>query len=194
VCGSGVGAAVVTSLARYTLRAAAVHDPDPVAVLTELNAALHRERLEPAHRFCSVVFGVLAPTTEGCEVVLASGGHPPPVLLRGDGTAAFQHIEGGQVVGLLPNAAFASATVHLDRGDTLLLYAGLTEARIDGHRRYDEEALHSFLVALAPATAPGAIVAVRTLLAGFGDGLDDDTAVLAISVTPGGRHALTQSP
>jgi sigma-B regulation protein RsbU (phosphoserine phosphatase) len=32
------GAAVVTSLARYTLRAAAVHDPDPVAVLAELNA------------------------------------------------------------------------------------------------------------------------------------------------------------
>jgi phosphoserine phosphatase RsbU/P len=186
VCGSGVGAAVVTSLARYTLRAAAVHDPDPVAVLTELNAALHRERLEPAHRFCSVVFGVLTPTTEGCEVVLASGGHPPPVLLRGDGTAAFQHIEGGQVVGLLPNAAFAAGTVQLDRGDTLLLYTdGLTEARIDGHGRYDEEALHAFLVTLAPATAPGAIAAVRTLLAGFGDGLDDDTAVLAISVTPG---------
>ena len=61
MCGNGAGAAVVTSLARYTLRAAAVHDPDPVAVLTELNAALHRERLEPAHRFCSVVFGVLAP-------------------------------------------------------------------------------------------------------------------------------------
>ncbi|MDT7579299.1 MAG: phosphoserine phosphatase RsbU/P, partial [Pseudonocardiales bacterium] len=37
VCGKGAGAAVVTSLARYTLRAAAVHDPDPAAVLTALN-------------------------------------------------------------------------------------------------------------------------------------------------------------
>ena len=37
VCGKGAGAAAVTSLARYTLRAAAVHDPDPVAVLGTLN-------------------------------------------------------------------------------------------------------------------------------------------------------------
>ena len=77
VCGSGVGAAVVTSLARYTLRAAAVHDPDPVAVLATL-VALLREQLEPSHRFGSVIFGVLTPSVLGCDVVLANAGHPPP--------------------------------------------------------------------------------------------------------------------
>jgi phosphoserine phosphatase RsbU/P len=181
VCGKGVGAAVLTSLARYTLRAAAVHDLDPVAVLSSLNAELLREPREPAHRFCSVIFGVLAPDADGCGVVVAGGGHPPPALLRHDGTAAFVPVD-GQVVGLLPEPAFASATLRLEPGDTLLLYTdGLTEARI-GPARYDEQALHGFLAAVAPAGAADTVAAVRTLLDGFGDGLDDDTAVLAVGV------------
>ena len=43
VCGKGAAAAAVTSLARYTLRAAAVYDPDPAAVLDNLNTVLNHE-------------------------------------------------------------------------------------------------------------------------------------------------------
>jgi phosphoserine phosphatase RsbU/P len=183
VCGNGAGAAVVTSLVRYTLRAAAAHDPDPVAVLTELNTALQRERIEPAHRFCSVVFGVLAPTADGRDVVLAAGGHPPPVLIRADGTAMFGYTDGGQVVGLLPEAVFVRTALHLGPGDTLLLYTdGLTEARVDHDTRYDEQDLLEFLAAPASLSAPAAVAAVRELLDGFAEELDDDTAVLAVGV------------
>ena len=183
VCGNGAGAAVVTSLARYTLRAAAVHDPDPVAVLTELNAALHRERLDPAHRFCSVVFGVLTPEAGGCGVVLATGGHPPPVVIRSDGTAEYGYDVGGQVVGLLPEASFVATALHLGPGDTLLLYTdGLSEARVDRDLRYDEDDLLEFLASQAPASASQAVAAVRGLLDGFGPALDDDTALLVVGV------------
>ena len=183
VCGNGAGAAVVTSLARYTLRAAAVHDPDPVAVLTELNAALHRERLDPAHRFCSVVFGVLTPGADGCGVVLATGGHPPPVVIRSDGTAEYGYDVGGQVVGLLPEASFVATALHLGAGDTLLLYTdGLSEARVDRDTRFDEDDLLEFLASQAPASASHAVAAVRGLLDGFGPALDDDTALLVVGV------------
>ncbi|MDT0353225.1 PP2C family protein-serine/threonine phosphatase [Pseudonocardia charpentierae] len=183
VCGNGAGAAVVTSLARYTLRAAAVHDPDPVAVLTELNAALHRERLDPAHRFCSVVFGVLTPGADGCGVVLATGGHPPPVVIRSDGTAEYGYDVGGQVVGLLPEASFVATALHLGPGDTLLLYTdGLSEARVDRDTRFDEDDLLEFLASQAPASASHAVAAVRGLLDGFGPALDDDTALLVVGV------------
>jgi phosphoserine phosphatase RsbU/P len=183
VCGNGAGAAVVTSLARYTLRAAAVHDPDPVAVLTELNAALHRERLDPAHRFCSVVFGVLTPGADGCGVVLAAGGHPPPVVIRSDGTAEYGYDVGGQVVGLLPEATFVATALHLGPGDTLLLYTdGLSEARVDRDTRFDEDDLLEFLASQAPASASQAVAAVRGLLDGFGPALDDDTALLVVGV------------
>jgi sigma-B regulation protein RsbU (phosphoserine phosphatase) len=183
VCGNGAGAAVVTSLARYTLRAAAAHDPDPVAVLSTLNAALHRERPDPAHRFCSVIFGVLTPGADGCDVVLAAGGHPPPVVIRSDGTAVYGDVDGGQVVGLLPHATFVLTSLRLGRGDTLLLYTdGLSEARVDQDTRYEEDDLLEFLAAQAPATAPAVVAAVRGLLDGFGPTLDDDTALLAVGV------------
>ncbi len=53
VLGHGAGAAVVTSLIRYTLRSAALHYSDPTLALTELNSVLLREN-EPRH-FCTVI-------------------------------------------------------------------------------------------------------------------------------------------
>lgn len=183
VCGKGADAAAVASVARYTLRAAAVHDSDPRAVLRTLDTVL---RQQGGHLFCTVVFGLLTPTDDGCTVALAGGGHPPALLLRADGVAEPQDLTGGQLVGVLPNAYFEARTVHLGPGDTLLFYTdGLTEARVDANRtRYSDEALLEFAADLAPSGAADTVTAVRELLTGFGPGLDDDTAVLALGVPP----------
>ncbi|MEO6087978.1 MAG: SpoIIE family protein phosphatase, partial [Umezawaea sp.] len=96
---------------------------------------------------------------------------------------------GGQLVGVLPNAHFEARTVRLGPGDTLLFYTdGLTEARVDANRtRYSDEALLEFAADLAPRGAAATVAAVRGLLTGFGPGLDDDTAVLALGVPLAGR-------
>lgn len=194
VCGKGAAAAAVTSLARYTLRAAAVYDPDPVAVLGNLNTVLNHEYNGADPRFCTVVFGLLTldPERGGFHITLASGGHPPALLMRADGTADFLPTPGGQLIGVLPEAHIATTTVRLAPGDTLLLYTdGLTEARTDatssGGERYGDDALLGFARALAPATASDTVSAVRELLDSFGTGVDDDTAVLAVHAprTPG---------
>ncbi|MFE2566114.1 SpoIIE family protein phosphatase [Streptomyces mirabilis] len=188
VCGKGAAAAAVTSLARYTLRAAAVYDPDPVAVLSNLNTVLNHEYNGQDPRFCTVVFGLLIPDTDrgGFRVTLASGGHPPALLMRADGSADYLPTPGGQLIGALPDAHIATTTVRLDLGDTLLLHTdGLTEAhtaQIADGDRYGDDALLDFAQALAPTTASDAVAAVRDLLDTFGTGVDDDTAVLAISV------------
>ncbi len=78
VCGKGPAAAAVTSLTRYTLRAAAIHDRDPVAVLNTLNTALHENYTGDDPRYCTVIFGVLSPLGDGFAVTFGSGGHPPP--------------------------------------------------------------------------------------------------------------------
>ncbi|MFF4174164.1 PP2C family protein-serine/threonine phosphatase [Streptomyces sp. NPDC001744] len=191
VCGKGAEAAALTSLTRYTLRAAAVYDPDPAAVLDNLNTVLNHEYNGDDPRFCTVLFGLLTPDRErgGFRITLAAGGHPPALLMRADGTADYLPTPGGQLIGVLPDVHIATTTLHLLPGDTLLLYTdGLTEARTaaagGGEDRYGDDALLGFGRALAPTTAPGAVDAVRDLLGTFGTGVDDDTAVLAVHVPP----------
>lgn len=91
VCGKGPQAAAVTSLTRYTLRAAALHDPDPVSALSTLNRVLHERYSGGDPRYCTAILGVLEPDpgTGQVTVHLASGGHPPALALRADGTADF---------------------------------------------------------------------------------------------------------
>ncbi|MFG1925306.1 PP2C family protein-serine/threonine phosphatase [Cryptosporangium sp. NPDC048952] len=187
VCGKGAEAAAITSLARYTLRAAAVYDSDPAVVLRNLNTVLLQEQQGRTPRFCTVVFGVLTPAgTDGAFLLtLAAGGHPPAVMMRADGTAATLDTPGGQLMGVFDAPRIVTATVRLEPGDTLLLYTdGLTEARSRraDSRRYGEDALLGFATSLAPTTATEAVAAVTTLLDGFGAGVDDDTALLALSV------------
>ncbi|NEA63963.1 SpoIIE family protein phosphatase [Streptomyces sp. SID12488] len=188
VCGKGPQAAAVTSLTRYTLRAAALHDSDPIAALSTLNKVLH-ERYSGSGdpRYCTAVFGLLEPdpTTGHVAVRLASGGHPPVLVLRADGTAAFLPTPGGLLVGVLPDAHFVTATTVLAPGDTLLLYTdGLTEARIGEDRTafFGDEALLAFAADHAGTTPQAVIQALIGLLHSFADGLDDDTALLALGV------------
>ncbi|MEU7409175.1 MULTISPECIES: PP2C family protein-serine/threonine phosphatase [Streptomyces] len=186
VCGKGPQAAAVTSLTRYTLRAAAVHDPDPVSALTTLNKVLHERYTGSGDpRYCTAVFGTLEPdpATGHVAVHLASGGHPPVIVVRADGTADFLPTPGGLLVGILPSARFATATTVLAPGDTLLLYTdGITEARTGEDRTglYGDEALLAFAAGHAGKPPPVLVEALTVLLHGFGDGLDDDTALLAL--------------
>ncbi|MFD7655936.1 PP2C family protein-serine/threonine phosphatase [Actinosynnema sp. NPDC059797] len=183
VCGKGAGAAAVTSLTRYALRSAAVYDPDPVTVLNNLNTVLNQEQDEGVSRFCTVTFGVLATGGDGCDLALAAGGHPPGLLLRADGTARYVDVPGGQLVGALPDAVMAGVEVRLSEGDTFVLYSdGITEARTGPGTRYEEEALLEFAAGIAPTTAAGAVEAIEGLLAELGEGVEDDTAVLAVGV------------
>ncbi|MFE9803552.1 PP2C family protein-serine/threonine phosphatase [Streptomyces goshikiensis] len=187
VCGKGPQAAAVTSLTRYTLRAAALHDPDPVSALSTLNRAVHERYSGGDPRYCTAIFGTLEPDpgTGQVTVRLASGGHPPALVLRADGTADFLPTPGGLLIGILPNAPFAPATATLGPGDTLLLYTdGLTEARTGEGRSalYGDEALRAFAADHAGRPPSAVMEALTSLLDGFGDGLDDDTALLALGV------------
>ncbi|MDX3519955.1 PP2C family protein-serine/threonine phosphatase [Streptomyces scabiei] len=188
VCGKGPQAAALTSLTRYTLRAAALHDPDPVSALSTLNRVLHERYAQGGDpRYCTAVFGVLEPdlTAGRVTVRLASGGHPPALVLRADGTADFLSTPGGLLVGVVPSAPFVGATTVLAPGDTLLLYTdGITEARTGADRTalFGDEGLLAFAAERAGLPPEGVVQALTDLLHGLGDGLDDDTALLALGV------------
>ncbi|MFE6483050.1 PP2C family protein-serine/threonine phosphatase [Streptomyces sp. NPDC057757] len=183
VCGKGPEAAAVTSLTRYTLRAAAQIDPNPEKVLTSLNKAL---LLDPAvgTRFCTAVFGVLEPhEKQGFTVTVATGGHPPAYHLRGQGAVETVQPRGGMLIGALAEAHFASHTFHLAPGDGLLLYTdGLTEARTANGKMIGEQGLARFLAArTAPVSATAIVEDTVALLDATPHGAGDDVALLALS-------------
>ncbi|WP_206781966.1 PP2C family protein-serine/threonine phosphatase [Bailinhaonella thermotolerans] len=185
VCGKGADAAALTSLTRYTLRAAATYDPDPVSVLANLNTVLLQEYVHDTPRYCTTLFGMATLTSSGLELTLAGGGHPPALIIRAAGMVEWLHPEGGDLVGLFPDASFAVAPARLAPGDALLLYTdGLTEARVAGGSLFGDERLQHVAAGLAGAPADQIIAALQDLLTGFGPGLADDTALLALSVPP----------
>ena len=127
VCGKGAAAAAVTGLARYTLRAAAVHERRPSQVLALLNDAILRQRAP--NEFCSVAFGRLESNGDGgARATMSTGGHPLPLVLRCDGTveAVGSH---GTLLGVVRDPGLSDETVELQPGDALVLYTdGLTDA------------------------------------------------------------------
>jgi phosphoserine phosphatase RsbU/P len=185
VCGKGANAAALTSLTRYTLRAAAVIDDDPVRVLHNLDAVFDQEVMNDSLRFCTVVFGILRRREDGFDVHLASAGHPPALLITADGGVRYVDTASGPAIGISSKSPFVSTRLRLTAGDTLVLYTdGLTEARTgEGTARYDDEdGLIAFAAAHAPTTARSIMHAIRSVLDGLGSGVEDDVAILALGV------------
>lgn len=85
----------------------------------------------------------------------------------------------------MPSAPFVGATTVLAPGDTLLLYTdGITEARTGADRTalFGDEGLLAFAADRAGLPPADVVHALTDLLHGLGDGLDDDTALLALGV------------
>jgi serine phosphatase RsbU (regulator of sigma subunit) len=150
VCGKGAEAAALTALARYTLRAAAISDGAPRVLMTALNEAILRDRQGPGDGFMTAVAGCLDLDPVDPVLTIGSAGHPPPVLVRADGTGEALAIS-GRALGLLPGVEVGSCKVALQPGDALLLYTdGVLDAGAPRHPLAVEE-----LVAAARAAAGG---------------------------------------
>lgn len=181
VCGKGPTAAALTGVARHTMRAAALLDDRPAAVLALVNEAILRE--SPEERFCTLAFGRIERTGAGFEVRISLGGHPPPILLRPDGSTSELH-EPGSLLGLFPDPHLPETTIALAPGDTLVLYTdGVTDEQDEGEE-FGVERLHDVIrscVGLAPADVAERI---ERAVEDFSQGPPrDDIAVLVVRTT-----------
>lgn len=192
VCGKGATAAALTSLARYTLRAAAHHHPeDPAAALAALNEALLTDPTVDS-RFCTALHGVLEVAGDGTvAVTLAGGGHPPAFhLAAGRDGLQIQPVElpDGPLIGVFADPQFVTSKLRLTPGEGLLLYTdGLTEARTRDDDQLGQGGLTSFLATrkdTGPVSATSLIADAVALLEQLSGGVRDDVALLAFSVPP----------
>ena len=182
VSGKGASAAVLTALARYTVRAEALRTPYPSAVLAALHDAL--SRYHPDH-FCTALFLVLQPAPGGAHVSVSSGGHHLPLVLRADGSLGTIG-ETGTILGMLDRPILSDQSTVLTPGDVVVLYTdGVPEAR-RGREFFDDERLYAVVsgaVGMAAQQIADRIVAAA-LDFQSGDARDD-IAVVVIKTAGG---------
>jgi PAS domain S-box-containing protein len=154
VAGKGVHAAVVTSMARYTVRTLSAQGWSPGRALDQLNQALLADIDE--ERFCTVLYGRVAQDaadvtldwTPGVRITLALGGHPQPLVRWLDGSVTVVG-QPGTALGLLNRVEIKEEAVHLQPGEVLLAFTdGITEARA-GAEQFGEHRLADVLAAAA---------------------------------------------
>jgi serine phosphatase RsbU (regulator of sigma subunit) len=182
VCGKGPEAASITALARYTIRAVDAVPGRPSGVLARLNDALVEQH--PDRRFCTVILAhVAAEPGAGLSVALASGGHPPPLVLRADGSVETVDVH-GMLIGVVDRPQLEDAKVTLGPGDTMLLYTdGVTEVRRAGREVFGEADLCAAVARLAGRGAEALVDGVVAAATDAAQGEpSDDIAVLALTV------------
>ena len=181
VCGSGPEAASQTALTRHTVRTAAMFDTDPATVVQTLNRALLRSNTT---RFTTAVFLRLTRHADRVAVTIASGGHPPPLICRRDGTIE-ESSATGPLLGVtdVPIDTLQVAHYVLAPGDMLVLYTdGLTEARRSGVL-FDVEGVKATLTRErdeSPVRLANALV--DAALRHAGAPLNDDVAIVILRV------------
>ncbi len=128
VAGKGVEAAKLATLARHTIRTAAMQWLSPREILLTLNQAM-LEQDPDSDRFVTAIYGTLEVTSDGVDVALSVAGHPTPLVRRADRTLETTDCH-GTLLGALADPLLTEESIHLAPGDTLVLYTdGVTEAR-----------------------------------------------------------------
>ena len=177
VQGKGSGAAALTALARYTVRAGALTLRNPKQVLRTLNEAILREG---ADRFLTICLMTLSPVRDGLRGRLCVAGHPLPFLVRASGEVE-QIGRAGTLLGVVPDVDLSVVTFDLRPGDYIVLFTdGLLEARRDGEQ-FGNRGVREVLASCA-GMAPGQVTAaLEEAVTAFGRGEPrDDMAILVV--------------
>jgi len=185
VTGKGVEAAALTSLVRYSIRAASEYQSAPAALLARVDGILKKQR---ARSICTA----LCIRLERHRVTLAAGGHPLPLHVGPAGVSwVGRH---GPLLGGFSDVSWSDVPLELEPGEVLVMYTdGVTDAVGEGGTRYGPQRLHKTLAECAGRSAADVIGCLTAALSEFqiGPHADDTAALVLRRLAPaaGGRAA-----
>jgi len=188
VSGKGLAAASTLGALRNAIRAYALDGHGPAEIADRVNRFV---LTEPAREHMATLVLAVFDPVEG-KLTWVNAGHPPPLILDGEGTPHF--LEGARSVplGVLPFPGYEEESTTLEPGSAIVLYTdGLIERRGEhldegleliadaaGQGMLDPEALCDRLLASAlPGAAPS-----------------DDVALLVLSHVPFGSRLMIDLP
>lgn len=176
--GHGLPAALQARDVVIGLRMGVQRDLKITAVARKLNHVIHQSGL--TSRFVSVFYGELE---QSGNFVYINAGHEPALLLREEGSCA-ELRSTGIVMGPLADVEFRRELVHLDPGDTLLLYTDGVVERNGAEGEYGLARLQDHARELLGARTPVQRIPAALLERAFRFGQDlpwaDDATVVVV--------------
>ncbi len=121
--GHGMPAALLTMFMKNALTTKQIttdgyHLLPPAKTMQRLNETLLAQNLSYA-TFATAIYGVI--DTQSCKVTFSRGGHPNPIILRGDGGMQVLHAD-GSLLGIFPDEQFPESTIQLAEGDRMFIF------------------------------------------------------------------------
>ena len=158
ISGKGISAALLMASLRASLRSiAGLQLGDLESVIRQVNNLVYES--STTNRYATFFYAEYDPFTHLLTYVNA--GHNPPYILRGDRAIPLEIT--GTVVGLLPDAEYAQATIPMHPGDVLLAFTdGISEAMTRDEEEWGEERMVTCAQQLL--AQPGGAVTARQLL------------------------------
>jgi serine phosphatase RsbU (regulator of sigma subunit)/catechol 2,3-dioxygenase-like lactoylglutathione lyase family enzyme len=180
VSGKGLGAALLMANLQAHMRGQfALYTNDIPGLLASVNRLFQESA--PAASYATLFFGAYDDCTRTLRFV--NCGHPPPLLLRGDGGIEWLETT-SSVIGMFEDWTGTARDVMLDEGDVLALYSdGVIEARNAQDEEFGLERLTDVLktCATTASTASGVLSCAMSTVQRFAAGqpFDDMTMVIA---------------
>lgn len=175
VCGSGIEAATMTSLAKNTIRAFALEDPTPKKVLKRANEAIFKQT-DP-NKFIALFYGLL--DAQNHKLIYVNAGQPEPFLISQGKVKPLAR--GNLALGVIQDVNYSQQQINLNEADLLFLYTdGLIEARVN-HDLFGEQRLINLLKDQSSLPLDELINNVLSTVRQFCQGnLQDDVAILTL--------------
>lgn len=178
VAGKGMSAALLMSSLQARVHAVFDETSDLAKHVARLNRATCGNC--PDNRFITFFIALVDPSTG--ELTYSNAGHNPPLVVRAAGDCETLGT-GGVMLGILPMAQYQEATVHLVKGDVLVLFSdGVTEAPDPQDCEYGEERLAQLVWNMRERPASEIVEQIHKAVAEHTKGApaaDDITVVVA---------------
>jgi serine phosphatase RsbU (regulator of sigma subunit) len=173
VAGHGVRAAVTMGRLRTAIQTLAMLELTPAESLQQLNELMGKIGEREPH-FATCAYATYDAVNGALEV--ASAGHPPPLLVRPDGSSEFLDVAPAPPLGV-SEGMITSRTFDIDDGSLLVLY---TDGLVESRDRDIDDGLKRLQSVFDPASVclPLEDLCKATLAGVYADQHRDDIAVL----------------
>jgi sigma-B regulation protein RsbU (phosphoserine phosphatase) len=151
----------------------------PAETMGRVNDALVEQNLSAA-TFATAIYGLL--DTESLTLTLAGGGHPSPLLLRGD--ALTELTTEGPLLGIFPGEVFGQTSFQLQSGDRLIVFSDGLEVALGDDVATQSVLWRQELLARRSLPAEGMVIDFSSLLDSQSGSIapKDDLTLLVIEI------------